>query len=288
MFLTANSQDFFFLHALKKSLLILLIIVASATLTKTIQQSYRQQFSKDLGMQELEKTLICSYTTLDGNQFTYCSLNEFILSTAKIFLFTLSIVIISTFFFLPFCIGTYLFIILGTWYFYKRYKNMNISSKPSKTITLQIRPATPFDIPTITQLFYDTITTINTEDYTPNQIAIWSSASSNVAMWQERMQNEQFFVAEIDNIIVGFSSLGKNGYLDFMYVHKDYQHQGIASALLNKIIEITKTQNVTALTTEASITAKPFFEKRGFEAVKQQTKTVKETEFVNYIMRKKI
>lgn len=156
----------------------------------------------------------------------------------------------------------------------------------SEKQNIQIRPANYSDLSAITQLFYDTITTINTKDYNSNQIAIWSSTRSNLTMWQERLQTQQFFVAEINNAIVGFSSLGENGYLDFMYVHKDYQGQGIASALLNKIIDMAKTQRVTELTTEASITAKPFFEKRGFEVVKQQTKTVKETEFVNYLMKK--
>ena len=46
-------------------------------------------------------------------------------------------------------------------------------------------------------------------------------------------------IAEIENELTGFSSIEKNGYLDYMYVHKDHQGKGIAKNLLEEI-EIIK------------------------------------------------
>ena len=46
--------------------------------------------------------------------------------------------------------------------------------------------------------------------------------------------------------------------------------------------------NISKLQTDASITAKPFFEKHGFKTVQQQTVKIKDVELINYKMEKLI
>ena len=71
-------------------------------------------------------------------------------------------------------------------------------------------------------------------------------------------------IAEINDEIVGFGSIDKLGYLDLLFVHKDYQKQGIATALCNEL-----EKGFSVINTFASITAKPFFESRGYVVVSE-------------------
>lgn len=58
------------------------------------------------------------------------------------------------------------------------------------------------------------------------------------------------------NRFVGFGSLAKDGYLDFMFVDKDTQKQGVASALLAEIERKASEQNNVQIYSDVSLTAK--------------------------------
>lgn len=68
-----------------------------------------------------------------------------------------------------------------------------------------------------------------------------------------------------------------------LYVHKDYQYQGIATAICDKL---EYNFDVYKVTTHASITAKPFFEKRGYKTIKKQTIDRSGVLLLNYVMEK--
>lgn len=42
-------------------------------------------------------------------------------------------------------------------------------------------------------------------------------------------------VAVDNNLIVGFGDIDKTGYLDRLYIHSDYQRQGIAAAICDQL-----------------------------------------------------
>ena len=102
-------------------------------------------------------------------------------------------------------------------------------------------------------------------------------------------------------LIIGFGDMDDTGYLDRLYVHKDYQGRGVATAICDRLEEdfclsrgrllqnsaVQKRKNDT-FTTHASITARPFFEKRGYTVVKAQQVVRKGISIRNYIMRKRI
>jgi putative acetyltransferase len=91
----------------------------------------------------------------------------------------------------------------------------------------------------------------------------------------------------LDDKIVGFASLDykKMDFLDFMYVHKDYLRRGIAGELLHAI-EIEKSGGVD-LEADVRITAKAFFEKKGFRVQKENRNKKKNGfEIINYRMLK--
>lgn len=143
---------------------------------------------------------------------------------------------------------------------------------------MRIRKAELSDIAQLKELYYNTIITVNAADYNKEQIEAWASTADRTESLANRIKTQYFLVSETeDGLITGFSSLEDDGYLDMMYVHKDFQRKGVASELLNKIMEKAIELNVEAITTEASITAKPFFGKNGFEVTEEQKV------FINYI-----
>src|SRR4051812_18745655 len=95
------------------------------------------------------------------------------------------------------------------------------------------RKATLQDIDQLKELYFGTITTINTKDYNEEQIKAWASTVERTESLLRRISEQCFFVVENDDKkIIGFASLDKTGYLDLLYVHKDFQRTGIAKKLL--------------------------------------------------------
>jgi len=149
---------------------------------------------------------------------------------------------------------------------------------------MKIRRGTSADNDQLRKLFHDTINHINNKDYNAEQIAVWSAGADKPERWLDKLKNQYFFVAEEDDIITGFASVTLGAYLDFMFVHKDYQGRGIAKSLLKEIIDLITKLGREAITADVSITAKPFFLKHGFAVVEEQTVMLQNIPLTNYKM----
>jgi putative acetyltransferase len=83
---------------------------------------------------------------------------------------------------------------------------------------------------------------------------------------------------------VGFAELEADGHIDRVYVSADHQGRGIGRALLAAVVAEARRLAIARLFTEASITARPFFESQGFVVLTPQVVTCCGAEFVNYRM----
>lgn len=135
---------------------------------------------------------------------------------------------------------------------------------------MNIRFASPKDIPAIKELFRSTIISVNSRDYTSEQVECWAAKGEDTNIWEERINEQYFIIAEENNTILGFAALKLSGYLNSMFVHKDYQGKGVASFLLKKIEEYALLKDISEITADVSITAQPFFSKKGYVIVEQQ------------------
>lgn len=142
------------------------------------------------------------------------------------------------------------------------------------------------DCPEIIQLFYDTVHTVNVKDYNSDQLDAWASKDADIGKWDRSLSANYTIVVESDSIIIGFGDLNNTGYFDHLFVHKGFQGQGIATLILNEIERYARKNNILIITTEASITAKPFFIKHGYRVIKQQTVERKGQMLINFLMRK--
>lgn len=145
---------------------------------------------------------------------------------------------------------------------------------------MEIRGYRQSDCRELTELFYNTVHTVNAKDYTEEQLDAWATGQVDLEKWNRSLQ-EHFSVVAVDNgIIVGFGDMDKDGYLDRLFVRADYQGRGIATAICNRLEHEVQGNIVT----HASITARPFFEKRGYRVVKEQKVERQGIFLTNFVM----
>lgn len=148
---------------------------------------------------------------------------------------------------------------------------------------MYIRRYVSSDREELTRLFYQTVHSINAKDYSSEQLAVWAPEDIDLEKWDKSFLEHDTVVAVEDGALVGFGDIDRSGYLDRLYVHKDYQNQGVAAAICD---ELEKLAGSGAIITHASITAKPFFEHRGYKVLKEQQVIRRGISLTNYVMKK--
>ena len=151
-------------------------------------------------------------------------------------------------------------------------------------LAVTLRPYRPEDCPALAALFYETVHTVNAAHYTPAQLDAWAPACGpDLAAWDKSFRAHRTLVAELDGRLAGFGDLDPAaGYLDRLYVHKDLQGRGVATALCNALEEAAAGPVVT----HASVTARPFFARRGYRVLRAQQVERRGVTLANYVMEK--
>jgi len=151
---------------------------------------------------------------------------------------------------------------------------------------MQIRQSTQQDASEIMRLFYETIHAINIRDYSQEQVNAWAPVpdSMSVGRWAKRQETKQTFVADHNGQIIGFAELESTGHIDCFYTHKDFQSQGVGTQLLDTIVAQAAQLQLSRLFVEVSITARSFFEHRGFAIVKPQQVECRGVKLSNFVM----
>ncbi len=145
-----------------------------------------------------------------------------------------------------------------------------------------IRPYQPSDCQEMAELFYQTVHTINAKDYNKQQLDVWATGQIDLPLWNQSFLNNYSIIAQEDGKIVGFGDIDQTGYLNRLYVHKDYQRKGIATAICDALEQKISGK----VYCQASITAKPFFEQRGYKTVQKQQVQRQGIFLTNFIMEK--
>jgi putative acetyltransferase len=138
----------------------------------------------------------------------------------------------------------------------------------------------------LARLCTETVRAINSADYSPEQVEAWASNPPDLERWRGQLAGRIVLVAEDDSEILGFATFEANGHLDHLYVHSRFQGMGVASLLLRKIEGQAAFLGINHIFTEASVTARPFFEHSGFRMVTPQRVEVDGVPFLNYRMEK--
>lgn len=148
---------------------------------------------------------------------------------------------------------------------------------------MQLREYMTSDCDQLAELFFQTVHSVNAKDYTKEQLDVWATETVDLKEWNESFLKHHTVVAVENNEIVGFGDIDDSGYLDRLFVHQDHQGEGIASAICD---ELEYSASGKKITTHSSITARAFFEHRGYRVIRKQTIIRKGISLTNYIMEK--
>lgn len=132
------------------------------------------------------------------------------------------------------------------------------------------------DFLALCEIFLRAVKETARRDYSAQQVAAW--AQIDEATWRQKFATSEVQVAVVNEQPVGFISVAGND-IDLLFVAPEFNGQGIAGRLLKPWIA-----RGDGLTVEASITAKPFFERQGFQVVAQQKVECRGEWFINYRM----
>jgi putative acetyltransferase len=150
--------------------------------------------------------------------------------------------------------------------------------------TISIRNYRPEDVDAVIDLFTRAVREVAIRDYTRAQARAWAPDVPDRAAWAARRASRPTFIAEVGGTMAGFADLEPDGHVDMMFVHPDHQGLGVASALLTHVEALARAAGLARLTTEASITARPFFTRRGFTVLAEQQVALRGEVMTNFRM----
>jgi putative acetyltransferase len=142
------------------------------------------------------------------------------------------------------------------------------------------------DLDAVIGVFLRSVREVASRDYDAGQIAAWAQADRDV--WSRRRLDRPTWVALIDDVIAGFIDLESSGHVDMLFVDTASQRKGVASTLLETVENAARGQRLALLDTDASITARPFFEKHGFQVVRSQDVALRGQRLTNFRMEKRL
>lgn len=147
-----------------------------------------------------------------------------------------------------------------------------------------MREYQPLDGKELRELFYHTVHTVNAKDYTKEQLDVWAERQADLEQWNRSFQEHYSIVAVEGDVIAGFGDIDKTGYLDRLFVHADFLRKGIGTAICDRLEQKIRGK----ILTHASITARPFFEERGYKVIKEQKVERSGVFLTNFVMEKEI
>jgi len=150
------------------------------------------------------------------------------------------------------------------------------------------KKATVSDLTEMQEMYIETIQWVCKSDYNSLQINAWISGLNNTQRWVKVIYEQFVLLAIADNKIVGYGTLKDGNYIDLFCVHKDFQRQGIADKIFSQLEIEARKEHSKVITADVSITAKSFFEKKGF-IIKAEQKNIRlGVELMNYKMEKEL
>lgn len=139
------------------------------------------------------------------------------------------------------------------------------------------------------EVFESAVRLTASADYSEKQIEAWAPSqlrADEMIVWGEARANARTIIAVGGGERVGFSDPVDGPVLDMLYVEPRSGRRGVATAHLEEILRLASEAGTNAIETEASITARPFFEHHGFVVLRKQTPTFRGVAMVSFRMRR--
>ena len=95
-------------------------------------------------------------------------------------------------------------------------------------------------------------------------------------------------MALVDGELAGFASLNGAETIDMLYVDPEFARRGVATALLDALTRLAAARGAKTLTADVSDTARPLFERQGFQAQRRNLVQLDDEWLANTTMTKRL
>lgn len=136
---------------------------------------------------------------------------------------------------------------------------------------MNVRAYRDADLAAVADLFTAAVHEGAARHYDASQRAAWAPRPPDLERWRERLAPLCTLVAEDDAGLAGFLAYAPDGHVDLLFTAPDRARRGVATALVERAEAELAAAGATELSTEASLVARPLFERHGFRVVEEQT-----------------
>ncbi|MGO9769228.1 MAG: GNAT family N-acetyltransferase [Roseiarcus sp.] len=153
---------------------------------------------------------------------------------------------------------------------------------------IALRPYLPADAERCAEIFRASIEETAGEDYSAEQRDAWAAEADDRAAFAARLAKALTLVAVIDGEAAGFASLLGADVIDLIYVDPRFARRGVGAALIDALARLAEARGAERLTCDVSDTARPLFERLGFEAQRRNLVQLDEQWLANTTMTKRL
>lgn len=153
---------------------------------------------------------------------------------------------------------------------------------------MKVRSYTDADLEAVAAVFTSSVHVLAAAAYDETQRAAWAPQPPDLYYWRKRLRLLRTLVAVQGAEVAGFVSYEPNGHIALLYVAPSYARRGVASLLYGHAENALLSTGVAEFFTEASLVAKPAFERFGFVVTEEQEVSLGGSSFRRYAMRKQL
>ena len=136
-------------------------------------------------------------------------------------------------------------------------------------MSVALRPYLPADARQCAIIFRSAIEELGEEDYSEAQCEAWAAVADDEAEFAKGLAGDLTLVATDEGEIVGFASLKGDSHIERLYVHPGHARSGVATVLMDALMKLARARGAKTLTGDVSDTAKPLFDRLGFQSQKR-------------------
>ena len=150
------------------------------------------------------------------------------------------------------------------------------------------RPYGPEDAAAIAKIFTRSVVEIAREDYTTEQIKVWTSRAASSEQIHARCTDGRTVLVAVDDLDrpLAFGDLEVDGHIDHLYCAPEVVGKGVVSSLYDDLEVIARESSLDCLYTEASEAARRLFLRKGFAVTTEREREIDGVPFHNYAMEK--
>lgn len=160
---------------------------------------------------------------------------------------------------------------------------------------MQVRRAAPGDTLPVFALHVASIRTLGAEGYDSDRVRAWARKDHGPEGYPIKDDAHHFVVAERRSAVAGFGDLvpgsedvDADGEVRAVYVHPAHAGCGVGSSLLAELEGYARGTGFDSLELSASLNAVGFYERAGYERVRQETHDTGGTDLTVVVFRKEL